>query len=119
MSVEPVAPILYDGFTLPSWATPCESEQFCEVDGLPIVATVELVVKPTGYKVRRDTRTRYKEQMCAICILWEMRNRGEITFKKADELTQELQKQAVEVVKAEKRYTTPFKQYKSKHRGEE
>lgn len=119
MSVDIVVPPLYDGFTLPSWATPCASEQLCEVDGLPIIATVELMVKPTGYRVRRDTRTRYKEQMCMICVLWEMRNRGEITFKEADELTQELRKQAVEVGKVEKRYTTPSKQYKSKHRGQE
>lgn len=115
MSTEPVAAIPYHGFTLPSWATPCASEQLCEVDGLPIIATVELTVKPTGYKVRRDTRARYKEQVCAICILWEMRNREEIAFKEADELTRELRKQAVEVGKAEKRYTTPFRAYKSKH----
>lgn len=111
MSADPVAPIIYDGFTLPSWATPCDSEQLCEVDGLPIIATMRARVSPIAPGGYRPNSKSHEFKLCQVCLLWEMRNRGEVSYEDAYRLTEQLREKAVPV---EARVTHVNKPYRKR-----
>lgn len=113
MSADSVAPMPYHGFTFPSWATPCDSEQLCEVDGLPIIATMQARVSPIAPRGKRPNSKSHEFKLCAICLLWEMRNRGELSYEDAHRLTEQLREEAVPV---KVRATHANKAYKSKHK---
>lgn len=112
MSAEPVAPSLYDGFTLPSWATPCETGELCEVDGLPIVASMSTTVVPAGLQGKRRGSNKADMMLCARCLAFERYNRREISWSDANAIAESLESARVHV---KPRVTHINRPVKSKH----
>lgn len=114
MSADPVAPLPYDGFALPSWATPCESAELCEVDGLPIVATMQAKVNPIAPRGKRPNSTSHEFKLCPVCLAFERYNRGECDYKEAEGVAERLQAERVQVEQKATHVNRPYRKREGK-----